>query len=146
MKKFLCFFSAFILAGCALKNDVVNIQISDQKYSLEISRADDERAKGLSNRKFLSENSGMLFVFDNKSTQVFWMKDTLIPLQIIFLDNCKIVDMQQMLVEQNPSKPDTTYQSKKPANMAIELNINSLPDNLIGTEINGLCNNPIINI
>jgi hypothetical protein len=146
MKKFLCFFSAFILAGCVLKNDTVNIQINNQQYSLEISRTDNERAEGLSNRKFLAANSGMLFVFDSKSIQTFWMKDTLIPLQIIFLDDCKIVDIQQMPVEQNPSKPNTTYQSKKPANMAIELNTNLLPDNLIGTNINGLCNNPIINI
>lgn len=124
-----------------MQGDNIDVQINDQKYSLEISRTDIERAKGLSNRKALAANSGMLFVFSDKSTQTFWMKDTLIPLQIIFLDHCKIVDMQQMPVEQNPHKPAVTYTSKKPADMAIELNSNSLPDNLVGTEINGLCDN-----
>lgn len=142
---FFCIACALLLSGCEHNKDTIETQIGTQKYSLEIARSDIERSNGLSDRKQLAANSGMLFVFESKSTQTFWMRETLIPLQIIYLDECKIVDIQNMTVEPDPSAPTATYTSKAPADMAVELNANSVSKDLIGTKINDLCNDPIIN-
>lgn len=81
----------------------------------------------------------MLFLFDDKNYLQFWMKDTLIPLEIIFIDGCKIVDVQSMPVEKDPQNPQTIYRSKEPADKAIEINENSFSKETIGQEIDQLC-------
>tara|TARA_E500000178_G_scaffold44332_1_gene39603 strand:- start:7584 stop:7991 length:408 start_codon:yes stop_codon:yes gene_type:complete len=59
---------------------------------IKIAKTNDEKAKGLMNRKEkLPVKSGMLFVYDFYNKSQFWMKDTYIDLDIIFLDDKKIV-------------------------------------------------------
>ena len=63
----------------------------------EVADSDAERRRGLMNRKSLAEDEGMLFVFFEENTGVFWMKDTLIPLSIAFFDHDgKIVSIMDM--------------------------------------------------
>jgi uncharacterized protein len=59
------------------KNTCVSIEISDSEIS---------RAKGLMFRENLPKNSGMFFIFPEEGVYSFWMKNTLIPLDIIWLD------------------------------------------------------------
>ncbi|NUN11969.1 metalloregulator ArsR/SmtB family transcription factor [Candidatus Micrarchaeota archaeon] len=54
--------------------------------SLEFARTPEERSVGLSNREELCANCGMLFIFEEPGLHKFWMKDTLIPLDIVFLN------------------------------------------------------------
>ncbi len=54
---------------------------------LEIAKTSAERARGLMFRKNLNEHQGMLFVFPNQGPHAFWMKNTLIPLDMIWLNN-----------------------------------------------------------
>lgn len=56
-----------------------------QTFSLEVAQDQATREKGLMNRESLDTNTGMLFVFDQLSNHGFWMKNTLIPLDIIWL-------------------------------------------------------------
>lgn len=73
------------------------IKINNNVWSVEIVSKDGDRAKGLSNRQVLYNKKGMLFAFDKMEFHPFWMKDMLIPLDIIFFDdNWKIV-----LIESN---------------------------------------------
>jgi hypothetical protein len=55
------------------------------RVSLEIVADDASRARGLMYRNHLDDGHGMLFVFDDESDRSFWMKNTLIPLDIIFI-------------------------------------------------------------
>lgn len=52
---------------------------------VEIARTDAERARGLMGRRELPDDAGMLFLFDESDDHAFWMKDTLLPLDIIFI-------------------------------------------------------------
>ena len=64
-----------------------DIKIGNKEYSVTIVSSPEDRAKGLQDVKSLPENQGMLFVFEEPKHVDFWMKDTLIPLDIIFIDS-----------------------------------------------------------
>ncbi len=69
--------------------------LSDRCFDVEIADTDSERQQWLMNRTALSSQSGMLFVFERESIYPFWMKNTVIPLDIIWLDtDGKVVDIQ----------------------------------------------------
>ncbi len=91
------------------------------RVRVEIADDDFERARGLMYRTALVENRGMLFVYEEQQqTLTFWMKNTLIPLSIAFMNaEGRIVDMQDMkpLDDDPPS-----YVSAKPAQYALEVN------------------------
>jgi uncharacterized membrane protein (UPF0127 family) len=143
VKQFACYLLlttfCFIFAGCTKNINRVNVQIGGKSFALETARTDTERAKGLSSRKVLASNQGMIFYFDKLDYQQFWMKDTLIPLQIIFVNGCEVVDIQEMEVEKDPVNPQKLYRSSAPADKAIELSSNSVSKNLIGQKIKELC-------
>jgi uncharacterized protein len=87
---------------------------------VEIADSPDEQATGLMNRTALGENRGMLFVFPDEAERSFWMRNTLIPLSIAYMDSQgRIVDIQDM-------KPfddeEPHYVSAEPARYALEVN------------------------
>jgi uncharacterized membrane protein (UPF0127 family) len=54
-------------------------------FHVELARTEPEREKGLMFRDHLAQDAGMLFLFEASSVQTFWMKNTLIPLDMIFI-------------------------------------------------------------
>lgn len=146
MKRIITYFifsaCIIIFTGCTPNyndNSGLKLEINGKKFQLEVARSIRKQSQGLSNRNELSENKGMLFIFDNRDYLQFWMKDTLIPLKIIFIDGCKIVDIQDMAVEGEPKNPKTIYRSRELADKAIETNLNTFSDNIVGDEISALC-------
>ena len=87
---------------------------------VEIADEPDEQATGLMARTALGEGRGMLFVFPSEEVRSFWMKDTLIPLSIAYMDaEGRIVDIQDMkALDDEPPH----YVSAKPARYALEVN------------------------
>lgn len=71
----------------------INIKVADKTYNVSIAQTEEEKERGLMGVETLPENQGMLFDYtDNPQTELsFWMKDTLIPLDIIFINNQGIV-------------------------------------------------------
>jgi uncharacterized protein len=59
---------------------------SGRTYSLEVVRTPEEQAQGLMFRESLSEKTGMLFPFTDKGVHHFWMKNTMIPLDMVWMD------------------------------------------------------------
>lgn len=64
----------------------LNIEISNKQYIVEVPENEDERKQGLMNRESLDDDKGMLFIFDSIGTHEMWMKNTLIPLDQIFMN------------------------------------------------------------
>lgn len=62
---------------------------SNDVIDLEVAKTPKERAKGLMFRKHLKKDKGMLFIFPGPQAYAFWMKNTLIPLDLIWLDRDK---------------------------------------------------------
>lgn len=91
--------------------------------SLEVAANGEERAEGLMYRESLPENHGMVFVYSNEGQRRFWMKNTLIPLDIIYLDSDgKVVNVAEAEPQPNASDDDLErYPSDGPAQYVIEL-------------------------
>lgn len=112
--------------------------VSFDAARVEVEIADDyyERRRGLMFRDELGSDAGMLFIFPARSQGGFWMKNTLIPLQIAYMertapDRYQIVDIEDMTpCEADPCplyKPDTPY------DVALEVNEGWFDDN--GVEV-----------
>ena len=85
---------------------------------VEVARTPEERNHGLMARKHLGKDEGMLFIFEREDYHGFWMKDTLIPLSIAFIDKeGRIVWMTDM-------KPQTldSHVPPRPILYALEMN------------------------
>lgn len=74
--------------------DPLGVQLTNGKihrFNVRIANNDQTREKGLMGVKTLPEDQGMLFVFDDATLAQFWMKDTLIPLDMVFIDGMGVV-------------------------------------------------------
>ncbi len=93
---------------------------------LETAYTPEERAEGLMFREELGEDEGMIFVYDEAEERSFWMKNTLIPLDMIFVDSERTVDSIKK-ADPEPDVPDEeleSYESDGPAQFVIEVNQN----------------------
>lgn len=64
---------------------VLKTATGDHNFTIEVATTDQERALGLMFRRSLPENSGMLFIYDPPQPATMWMKNTLIPLDMVFI-------------------------------------------------------------
>ena len=98
--------------------DSVKIEIKNQTYQFEVAKTLAQKSLGLGNRDRLCQNCGMIFVYQTEFIYPFWMKNTLIPLDIIWIDkNGTVVDIIQ-------AKPNdlSILTPKSKAQYIIELN------------------------
>ncbi|QIN82174.1 DUF192 domain-containing protein [Rubrobacter tropicus] len=110
-------------SGVTSGQETVTIEASGgESVEVRVEIADDEgeMARGLMGRTALAEDAGMLFVYPEERELSFWMKDTLIPLSIAFMDaEGRIVDIQEMkALDDRPPH----YTSAEPARYALEAN------------------------
>ena len=124
---------AIVLSACSLsENTAVKVNAGPQNIALvgpnkeavtvKVEVADDpeERQKGLQGREKLEPDSGMLFIFDEPKILSFWMKDTLIPLDILFFGpQGKYIGGTVMTP--CTADPCPTYTSAKEASLALEV-------------------------
>ncbi|MFZ5946617.1 MAG: DUF192 domain-containing protein [Stygiobacter sp.] len=139
------FTALFVFSNFLKRNEVVNPQLekavsgktvysftkegelsfNDQKGNLissidiEIADTDEQRQLGLMFRDKMEETQGMLFIFDREAPQAFWMHNTILPLDIIYINS----KMEIVHIVKN-AKPfdDSSLPSIKPAQFVVEVN------------------------
>jgi uncharacterized membrane protein (UPF0127 family) len=90
---------------------------------VEIADTLETQEVGLMCRTALDPDAGMLFQFAADTQGSFWMKDTLIPLSIAFIDSgWHIVSIMDMKVEPDPTHPQALYAPSRPYRYALEVN------------------------
>jgi len=96
----------------------IPLYIQHKEIWVEVAKTPEERSYGLMGRKHLGKDEGMLFIFETEDYHGFWMKDTLIPLSIAFIDKeGRIIWITEM-------KPLTlnSHVPPKPILYALEMN------------------------
>lgn len=75
------------LSSCGNSLDIITLRVGKDLYRIEVARTPEERRKGLMDRKSISGDSGMIFVFNKDRRLSFWMKNTHIPLSIAYISS-----------------------------------------------------------
>lgn len=119
-KIFLCLFFA---AGCAHAARPAN-QVCLQKscFNVELALTDLQMARGLQFRKTLPRKNGMLFIFQKDGNYAFWMKDTLIPLDLIWLNAGREIVHIAKDVPPCRQDPCPNYKPGAPSRYVLEIN------------------------
>ena len=97
------------------------VELHGQRFSVEFATDEASRVHGLMMRSMLAVDHGMLFVFPDTAPRAFWMKNTLIPLDILYFDaDRRLVSLQPNVP---PCKTDRcpTYPSNAAARYVLEL-------------------------
>ena len=118
------------------KNNFIILESNSKKLYAEIADSDHLRNKGLMYRTTLGEDCGMLFNFPSSAIQSFWMKNTLIPLSIAFINESgKIINIEDL----KPHSLESVY-SFVPVKFALEMKQGWFQENHIfpGNTIGGL--------
>ncbi len=109
--------SAPLVIGAALRTGT--LQVGSQSSTVEFASTPEQRQVGLMNRPALAQDAGMLFVFPDDQQRSFWMRNTLIPLSIAYIDaQFKILNIEDMQALDD----QTFHLSQGPARYALEVN------------------------
>ncbi len=97
----------------------IDLTVNQHHFVTEVARSSAQKSKGLAGRSTIKENEAMLFVYDSEGDYGFWMKDTLVVLDMIWVSK----DKKIVHIEHNV-KPDSypkTFSSKIPAQYVLEI-------------------------
>ena len=112
------------------------LSINGNAVKAELATDDATRQKGLMFRTHMGKNEGMLFVFPQVAYHAMWMRNTLIPLSVAYLDDSgKIVSIHEM-----EPQTEISHQAEGPVRYALEMNAGWFSSNKIksGDNIKGL--------
>jgi uncharacterized membrane protein (UPF0127 family) len=109
---------ALLLVACGNAEEQYDLEIAGAEFSVEVVDTPETRARGLMFRTQMDEEAGMLFVFETEDAVAFYMRNTLIPLSIAYVDSRLVIqeihDMQPL--------DETPIPSSVPVMYALEVN------------------------
>ncbi|MEW6164668.1 MAG: DUF192 domain-containing protein [Pseudomonadota bacterium] len=112
---------AFMLgaAGAAAQSlPMIDLSAGFHRIQAEVAASNPARMQGLMHRQEMAQHRGMLFVFPESAPHCFWMKNTLIPLSIAFLDDMgRIVNIAEM-----QPRSENNHCAARPVRYALEMN------------------------
>jgi uncharacterized protein len=117
-KTFVFAFAALLCAAARAQLPAVDLAAGMHRIRAEVADNMSARMTGLMHRKSMDQNAGMVFVFEENAAHCMWMKNTLIPLSVAFIDEAgaiiNIADMQP--------HSEQSHCAARPARYALEMN------------------------
>ena len=98
---------------------VLELNAGFHRIEAEVAASDQNRQVGLMNRQAMPQQHGMLFVFTQPNTHCMWMRNTLIPLSVAFIDEEGYV----INIEDMQPQTEDNHCARKPARFALEMNL-----------------------
>ena len=98
------------------------VELKGERYQVELALDDASRMRGLMFRDQMAATHGMLFAFDQQEPQAFWMRNTRIPLDIMYFDEALRLVSVAAGAPPCTTKSCPSYPSKGPARFVLELN------------------------
>lgn len=120
MRTALAVLAASLAASAAVAQGMPVIELAAGMYRIEaeVAATQEHRMVGLMHRKAMAPEKGMLFVFDAAARHCMWMRNTLLPLAVAFLDDQgRIVNVEEM-----KPQTDDNHCAAQPARYALEMN------------------------
>ena len=118
MKKFLILLAAWLAGNAYAQLPTVDLFAGMYRIQAEVADNMGARMTGLMHRESMAPNAGMVFVFEENAAHCMWMKNTLIPLSVAFIDEAgaiiNIADMQP--------QTEQSHCASRPARYALEMN------------------------
>ena len=111
----------FLISFYTFSNEKIEVSIYNKNitFNVEVAKTIEERRAGLMYRKKLLNNEGMLFIFPREKIIQLWMKNTYIPLDVVFIsENKVIVDIKKNMEKLS----ETIVKSKVKSRYALEFN------------------------
>lgn len=114
--------ATLFLAGAASAQQrampMTELTVGMYRIEAEVAATQPNRELGLMHRKSMAPQHGMLFLFDNAARHCMWMRNTLLPLSVAFLDDqARIINVEEM-----QPQTDDNHCAAKPARYALEMN------------------------
>lgn len=126
MRYFLLLFFALLSTGCSSHSPKSWVEVKGKRFVVEVMTTHDGRSRGLMFRDSLEDGNGMLFVHEAEQPMSYWMKNTKIPLDIIYFDaNKKLVSVQQRVPPCTDGDRCPNFPSEADAKFVLELNAGS---------------------
>jgi len=127
MRLFSLLLLVFTLPGCSAMQSKPWVEIRGQRFTVEVADTFEERERGLMFRDSMEKDNGMLFIHDNEERQAYWMKNTKIPLDILYFSKeRKLVSAQERVPPCSAGDRCPPYASEGEALYVLELNAGSV--------------------
>ena len=125
------------IVGASELFPTLGITLNEKQYTLELADNQARKSQGLMFRRYLPENRGMLFVYDQPIDLKIWMKNTLIPLTVVWLDdNAVIIDKKILFPCKSTHCP--VFGPEQKSRYALEFNAAEFPRFKIGQRLSAI--------
>lgn len=114
-----------LFSGFSLFGKKHTVTINKHTFQVDLAETEAQKILGLSQKKSLGTDKGMLFTFSQPDYHAFWMKNMHFPIDIIFINDTKIVTIQKNLqpaAKEALNQNIPTVTSSAPANKVLEIN------------------------
>lgn len=115
-------FVTLLLITLLASRKSTKVIVVDQTFRVMVAKTDKEKQIGLSNKKQIAKDQGMLFIFNNSDYYSFWMKNMEFPIDIIYINGNKVTTVVDSAKVPNTNTNLTIYQPQDKSDKVLEIN------------------------
>lgn len=115
-------FVTVLLITLFVSKKSTKVTIDNQTFRVMVAKTDKEKQIGLSNKKQIAKDQGMIFIFDNSDLYSFWMKNMEFPIDIVYINGNQVTTVISNAKVPNSNTNLTIYQPEDKSDKVLEIN------------------------